>query len=113
MSVLSASKRQTFHSALMLAAITVACAAIAPPSRAQEPKALADDVVARLANMGKTLSGKEFTFRARTIRAYAGSNGELLHVEHAQKTTIRRPDHLAVDVSGDDGSAKAVYDGKS
>jgi hypothetical protein len=112
MSVASVPKRSILRVALVLAAITVAYAAIASPSRAQEPKALADDVAARLGKMEKTLSGKEFTFRARTIRAYAGSNGELLHVEHAQKTAVRRPDHLAVDVSGDDGSAKAVYDGK-
>ena len=51
MSVASVPKRSILHVALMLVAFTVACAAIAPPSRAQEPKALADDVVARLANM--------------------------------------------------------------
>ena len=63
--------------------------------------------------MSKTLQAKEFSFRSRTFRAYVGPNGELLHIAHATKTVFRRPDRLSVDISGDDGSIKLLYDGKS
>lgn len=66
-----------------------------------------------LTRMGKTLSAKEFSFQARTLRSYTGPNGELLHIEHTMRTTYRRPDHLLVSVSGDDGSIEIVYDGKN
>jgi hypothetical protein len=66
-----------------------------------------------LARMGKTLSAKQFSYRARTLRSYVGPNGELLHIEHTTKTVYRRPDHLLVNVSGDDGSIEILYDGKN
>jgi hypothetical protein len=42
-----------------------------------------------------------------------GPNGELLHIAHATKTVFRRPDRLSVDINGDDGSIKLLYDGKA
>jgi hypothetical protein len=80
-------------------------AAVAPP--------LAADVIAMMEKMGKTLSANKFSFQARTIRAYAGPNGQLLHIQHNIKTTVRRPDRLAVDAVGDDGTTKIRYDGKN
>jgi hypothetical protein len=56
--------------------------------------------------MGKTLLAKEFSFRARTIRAYANENGVLLHIEHDFKITVRRPNRLLIDANGDDGPRK-------
>jgi hypothetical protein len=66
-----------------------------------------------LATMNKTLAAKQFSFRAHTVRAYAGPNGELLHIAHTLKTIMQRPDRLLVDAVGDDGSTKMIYNGKT
>ena len=74
---------------------------------------ISEDARAAVAQMGKTLLAKEFSFRARTIRAYANENGVLLHIEHDFKITVRRPDRLLIDANGDDGPRKLFYDGKT
>jgi hypothetical protein len=86
-----------------------------PAAQTQEalPAAIGAEARDALARMGKTLAAKQFSYRARTLRSYVGPNGELLHIEHATKTIYRRPDHLLVNVSGDDGSIEIVYDGKN
>ena len=66
-----------------------------------------------LARMSKTLLSPQFSFRSQTMRAYVGPNGELLHVAFDSKIVVRRPDRLAVDVTGDSGSTKLFYDGKT
>jgi hypothetical protein len=63
--------------------------------------------------MSKTLMSSQFSFRARTMRAYVGPNGELLHIAFDTKTVVRRPDRLMADITGDNGSTKMVYDGKT
>jgi hypothetical protein len=102
-------------------ALLVACAlasalpVIAGTAHADNPNSpgISDEASAALARMGKTLLAKQFAFQARTLRSYAGPNGELLHIAHTMKTVYRRPDRLAADVTGDDGSVKLVYDGKA
>jgi hypothetical protein len=42
-----------------------------------------------------------------------GPNGELLHIAHAIKAIVRRPDRALVESSGDDGPGKLLYDGKT
>jgi hypothetical protein len=84
----------------------------APTAEDTQPSGVSEDVSAALARMSKTLQAKEFSFKSRTFRAYVGPNGELLHIAHATKTVFRRPDRLSVDISGDDGSIKLLYDGK-
>jgi hypothetical protein len=74
---------------------------------------ISEDARAAVAQMGKTLLAQEFSFRARTIRAYANENGVLLHIGHDFKITVRRPDRLAIDANGDDGPRKLFYDGKT
>src|SRR5580692_5792954 len=74
---------------------------------------ISEDARAAVARMGKTLLAKEFSFRARTIRAYANENGVLLHIAHDFKITVRRPDRLLIDANGDDGPRKLFYDGKT
>ena len=74
---------------------------------------LPPDVIGMMEKMGKTLSGPKFSFQARTVRASVGPNGQLLHIQHTIKTTIRRPDRLAVDAVGNDGTTKIRYDGKN
>ena len=64
--------------------------------------------------MSNTLAAKQFSYDARTFRAYAGPNGELLHIEHMTKTVLSRPNRLAVHAIGDDGSLlEMLYDGKN
>ncbi len=77
------------------------------------PAAISPEARDALGRMGKTLSAKQFSYRARTLRSYVGPNGELLHIEHTTKTIYRRPDHLLVNVTGDDGSIEVLYDGKN
>lgn len=88
---------------------------IVASARAADPPPAAIDAEssAALARMGKTLTAPQFSFRSRTMRAYAGPNGELLHIVHAMKTVVRRPDRMLVEVTGDDGSSKMIYDGKT
>jgi hypothetical protein len=81
---------------------------------ANTPKlTISEDARAAVAQMGKTLLAKEFSFRARTFRPYASENGVLLHIEHDFKITVRRPDRLLIDANGDDGPRKLFYDGRT
>jgi len=90
-------------------------AAIVPTARSEtaQETAIGPDAADALARMGKTLSAKQFSFQSRTFRSYAGPNGELLHIAHTTKTVYDRPDRLSVSVTGDDGSVKIRYDGKT
>jgi hypothetical protein len=89
--------------------------AIVPTARlkAAQETAIGPDAAEALARMGKTLSAKQFSFQSRTFRSYAGPNGELLHIAHTTKTIYDRPARLSVRVTGDDGSIRIVYDGKT
>jgi hypothetical protein len=95
-----------------LASLSLAVLSTARSQSAQET-AVGPDALEALARMGKTLSAKQFSFQSRTFRSYAGPNGELLHIAHATKTVYSRPDRLSVSVTGDDGSIKLLYDGKT
>jgi hypothetical protein len=86
---------------------TVAFAANPPTA------AISDEASAAVARMGTTLQAKEFSFQAHTLRVYSNEKGELLHIAHTFKVTVRRPDRLLVDGSGDDGPRKLIYDGKT
>jgi hypothetical protein len=81
---------------------------------AKEPKpAISDEASADLMRMGQALRADEFSFQVRTIRVYADPNGEPLHIFHTMKVTVHRPNRLLVDVTGDDGSTKLTFDGKT
>jgi hypothetical protein len=82
-------------------------------SQSAQQTEVSPDALEALARMGKTLSAKQFSFQSRTFRSYAGPNGEMLHIAHTAKTIYRRPDRLSVAVTGDDGSIKILYDGKT
>ena len=89
--------------------------AAAPPARAENPQetAVPPEIGTVLARMGKSLQATDLSFESDTLRAYAGPNGELLHVAHKSKIVVQRPDRLLVDATGDDGATKMVYDGKN
>jgi hypothetical protein len=74
---------------------------------------ITEDARAALAQMGKSLLADQFSFQARTLRVYADKSGELLHIAHVMKATVRRPDKLRIDITGDDGSHQVIYDGKT
>jgi hypothetical protein len=78
----------------------------------QKP-AISEDARAALAQMGTALRAKEFSFHAQTIRVYQNDGGVQLHVVHDFNVTVRRPDGLLVDGTGDDGPRKLIYDGKT
>lgn len=74
---------------------------------------ISEEASAALIRMGQTLRAEQFSFQARTIRVYSDTNGELLHIFHTMKVTVQRPNRLLVEVTGDDGSNKLVFDGKT
>ncbi len=99
---------------LASAAISLSVAGTTVARAATPPKpAITEDASSAIARMGATLRAKEFSFQVRTIRVSANNNGELLHIEHAFKVTVVRPDRLLIDGTGDDGPRKLVYDGKA
>ena len=61
----------------------------------------------------RPLSAEQLSFQAHTIRVYSKANGELLHIFHTMKVTVHRPNRLLGEMTGDDGSNKLVFDGKS
>lgn len=81
--------------------------------QAQQQTGVGNDATEALARMSKTLQAQQFSFTSRTFRAYAGPNGELLHIAHTIKTIFRRPDRLSVSLTGDNGSSKMLFDGKN
>jgi hypothetical protein len=95
----------------------------APPAPAARPAAhpaqpaqptISADAAAAVAQMGKTLQASAFSFAAHTIREYPDAQtGELLHVFHSFVVTVKRPDRLLVEGTGDDGARKLIYDGKT
>ena len=91
--------------------LPVALPAAAPVKPAQP--AISADASAALQRMGQTLRAEQMSFQARTIRVYAEPNGEPLHIFHRLKVTMHRPNRLLAEVSGDDGSSKLVFDGKT
>jgi hypothetical protein len=80
----------------------------------QKKPVISEEASAALTRMGQTLRGAEqFSFQSRTIRVYTGTNGEPLHIFHTDNITVRRPNRLLVDRTGDDGVSKLVFDGKT
>jgi hypothetical protein len=80
---------------------------------AQPKSAISEEASAALLRMGQSLRADQFSLQARTIREYTTANSEPLHIFHTLKVTVRRPNRLLVEVTGDDGSSKLVYDGKT
>jgi hypothetical protein len=79
----------------------------------QKKPAIGEEASAALMRMGQTLRAEQLSFQARTIRVYADENGQPLHIFHSLKVVVHRPNRLLIDVAGDDGSNKLVFDGKT
>src|SRR5262249_11101683 len=84
----------------------------APPAKQTKP-VISEEASAALLRMGESLRAEKFSFQGRTIRVYADPNGEPLHIFHTLKITVRRPNKLLAEVTGDDGSSKLMFDGKT
>jgi hypothetical protein len=82
--------------------------AAAPPK-----PAISEDARSALAQMGKALLAKEFSFHAHTIRMNESQGKEQLHIVHDFEATVRRPDRLLIAGTGDDGPRKLIYDGSN
>ena len=85
---------------------------------AEKPKpaqpVISEEANAALLRMGHTLGGAEhFSFQARTIRVYSDIGGQPLHIFHALKIVVQRPNRLFAEAGGDDGTTKLVFDGKT
>ena len=101
----------------LLAASIFAFAPIQVPAAqttAQQKKpAISEEASAALIGMGQTLRAEQFSFQARTIRVYSDEKDEPLHIFHTTKVVVHRPNRLLVDLTGDDGARKLVFDGKT
>jgi hypothetical protein len=83
--------------------------AATPPKK----PAISDEASTAMLRMGQTLRAEQFSFQVRTIRVYGGPGGEPLHIFHSTKVVVHRPNRLLVDVTGDDGESKLLFDGKT
>jgi hypothetical protein len=100
--------------ARLLAASSI-CAGVTGPAFSASPAkpVISPEASAAMTQMGETLLAKQFSFQARTLRVYADTDGRFLHIGHALKVVVRRPDRLRADVDGDDGVNQLFYDGKT
>ncbi len=92
------------------APVTVLTAQAATP---EKKPTISEEASAALMRMGQTLRDEQFSFQARTIRVYSDANGYPLHIFHTLKVTVHRPSRLLAEVTGDDGTTKLVFDGKT
>lgn len=74
---------------------------------------ISEEAQAAVAQMGKTLRAQQFSFQVHTLRVYVERDGQPLHIAHTINIVVRRPDRLTISVTGDDGSTKLFYDGKT
>jgi hypothetical protein len=100
-----------FLAAAVIGSIPEPALAAAPAKEAKP--AISEEAAGDLLRMGQSLRAEEFSFEVKTIRVYAVSSGEPLHIFHTMKVTVHRPNRLLVDITGDDGSTKLAFDGKT
>jgi len=84
----------------------------APAATQPKKPAISEEASAALLRMGESLRAEQFSFQVRTIRVYGDASGQPLHIFHTMKVTVHRPNRMLVDVTGDDGDNKFVFDGK-
>jgi hypothetical protein len=104
------------HRALFpsLVAAMLAAAMFGGPALAAPPAqpAIRPDASAAVAAMGNALQAPAYSVQVRTIRE-SDQNGDWIHVFHASKLTVRRPDRLLYIRTGDNGQSELIYDGKT
>ena len=100
---------------LLASSITGLVSVMVPAVQAanQAKPAISEEASAALLRMGQSLRAEQFSFQVRTIRIYSEKGGQPLHIFHTMKVVVHRPNRLLVDGTGDDGSNKLVFDGKT
>jgi hypothetical protein len=102
------------HASAALGLMALGAVILTPAKAAEAPApGISAEASAAIEQMSKTLSAKSFSFEADTIRVYQDEFGQPLHIFHEVKVIVRRPDHLAVHRTGDDGMSDLYYDGKT
>ena len=101
------------RSIAILACLTAGLFSASMARAEDKPPQISKTASDALQAMGKTLAAGTFSFRDRTIREYMDANGQPLHIFHTATVVVRRPDRLLVDLTGDDGTTKIAYDGKT
>src|SRR5436190_23137236 len=82
-------------------------------TRGQQPPAVDPRADEMLAKMGATLkAAKSFSFAAHAIVDQLMPDGQKIQYAKNQKVQLRRPDKLAVDVTGDVEDLRFRYGGK-
>jgi hypothetical protein len=103
-----------FAGCLAGGSLGLAAASGFPAAAAQPAKpGITAEASAALLRMGHSLQAAQFSFTARTIRVYSDENGVFLHIFHTLDVVVDRPHRLLVTVTGDDGSSKVVFDGRT
>jgi hypothetical protein len=106
-------KTSAFFAGLLVAGTIAMPICIVPAAEPVKP-AISEEASAALLRMGQTLrAAEQFSFQANTIRVYSEANGEPLHIWHSLKVTVHRPNRLLGEITGDDGSEKLMFDGKT
>jgi hypothetical protein len=95
---------------VILAAVLVAGTTLSASASADE--AISQEARSAVERMSKALSTGAFSFHAHTIRQY-DEKGQPLHIFHDADIAVQRPEHLAINMAGDDGISRIVYDGKT
>jgi hypothetical protein len=100
---------------LLAAGLISSAPTFVPATGAAKPAkpAISEEASAALLRMGHTLGAERFSFQARTIRVYSDVGGQPLHIFHVLEIVAQRPNRLSAEVSGDDGTTKLVFDGKT
>ena len=100
---------------LFVAGILLAQSAVGEAAQTAPPvnPAISAEASAALLRMGQTLSAKQFSFQAQTVRVYSDQGGDFLHIFHTVKVVADRPNRMLAESTGDDGSTKIVFDGKN
>ena len=102
------------YTSAALGLIALGLTGLTPAKAAEAPQpGISAEASAAIQQMSKTLSAKDVSFQARTIRVYQDEFGQPLHIFHTVKVIVRQPDHLVAHRSGDDGSTDLYYDGKT
>lgn len=101
--------RTTSLAALLLATV----ATLRVDAQDDKKPKLSEAIMAQVERMGETLRADHYSVRVRTIRVNGERQGEPIHIFHTMKILVDRPNKALIDVNGDDGANKIVFDGKA
>lgn len=106
-------KRSIIRSLMFLGALGVIAlggrAEEAEPTSGIDPKC-----EAAVREMGQRLAAaKALTFNAYTCQQHFLNDGQRVEFAHNQRVFVRRPDHIAAIIQGDEGDSQFIFDGST